>query len=206
MSRTHQTPPDQPDNQISPKLDISHLDLLIPTLPCIFDQTTIADISPLWTSDYYRWWPSLLEIETILISVVPQPVYMNMSDLERLRQQKLHQQELDEDGLDLKTPTQEDLDNLPSSSDGSSSGYGSQNLASEQVYGDGKFPVLSWLCWPPANSWTSLLCCPVYTFLKLFCFSLCCDNRRAHIEICSLSYTNKTSYELTTRYSARPKY
>ena len=67
---------------------------------------------------------------------------MNMSDLERMRQQKLHQQEMDEDGLDLKTPTQEDLDNLPSSSDGSSSGYGSQNLASEQVYGDGKFPVV----------------------------------------------------------------
>merc|ERR1719195_85812 len=64
--------------------------------------------------------------------VVPQPVYMNMSDLERMQQQQM-----EEDSLDLKTPTQEDLDNLPSSSDGSSSGYGSQNLASEQVYGDG---------------------------------------------------------------------
>merc|ERR1719195_1458385 len=75
--------------------------------------------------------------------VVPQPVYMNMSDLERMKQQKLQQQQqMEEDSLDLKTPTQEDLDNLPSSSDGSSSGYGSQNLASEQVYGDGKFPVL----------------------------------------------------------------
>ena len=64
---------------------------------------------------------------------------MNMSDLERMKQQKLQQQqELDEDGLDLKTPTQEDLDNLPSSSDGSSSGYGSQNLVSEQGYSDGK--------------------------------------------------------------------
>ena len=77
---------------------------------------------------------------------MPQPVYMNMSDLERLRQQKLHQQELDEDGLDLKTPTQEDLDNLPSSSDGSSSGYGSQNLVSEQQpgYSDGKWGCDIW--------------------------------------------------------------
>ena len=67
---------------------------------------------------------------------------MNMTDLERMRQQKMHEQQLEEDGLDLKTPTQEDLDNLPSSSDGSSSGYGSQNLVSEQGYGDGKFVVL----------------------------------------------------------------
>ena len=54
----------------------------------------------------------------------------------------MHEQQLEEDGLDLKTPTQEDLDNLPSSSDGSSSGYGSQNLVSEQGFGDGKFVVL----------------------------------------------------------------
>ena len=67
---------------------------------------------------------------------------MNMTDLERMRQQKMHEQQLEEDGLDLKTPTQEDLDNLPSSSDGSSSGYGSQNLVSEQGFGDGKFVVL----------------------------------------------------------------
>ena len=77
-----------------------------------------------------------------VISVVPQPVYMNMSDLDRMRQQKLEQQQsMEEDGLDLKTPTQEDLDNLPSSSDGSSSGYGSQNLVMEQQqqgYNDGK--------------------------------------------------------------------
>ena len=74
--------------------------------------------------------------------MVPQPVYMNMSDLERMKQQKLQQQQLEEeDSLDLKTPTQEDLDNLPSSSDGSSSGYGSQNLVSEQHHGysDGKW-------------------------------------------------------------------
>ena len=67
---------------------------------------------------------------------------MNMSDLDRMRQQKLEQQQSqEEDGLDLKTPTQEDLDNLPSSSDGSSSGYGSQNLVMEQQqqgYNDGK--------------------------------------------------------------------
>ena len=67
---------------------------------------------------------------------------MNMTDLERMRQQKMHEQQLEEDGLDLKTPTQEDLDNLPSSSDGSSSGYGSQNLVSEQGFGDGKFVFL----------------------------------------------------------------
>ena len=66
---------------------------------------------------------------------------MNMSDLERIKQQKLQQQQMEEDSLDLKTPTQEDLDNLPSSSDGSSSGYGSQNLVSEQGYSDGKFEV-----------------------------------------------------------------
>ena len=77
---------------------------------------------------------------TKFISVVPQPVYMNMSDLERMKQQKLEQQQLEEDSLDLKTPTQEDLDNLPSSSDGSSSGYGSQNLVSENHgYSDGKW-------------------------------------------------------------------
>ena len=80
-----------------------------------------------------------------LISVVPQPVYMNMSDLERMRQHKLQQQQPqspDEDGLDLKTPTQEDLDNLPSaSSDGSSSGYGSQNMIPcDQGFNDGKLP------------------------------------------------------------------
>ena len=67
---------------------------------------------------------------------------MNMTDLERMRQQKMHEQQLEEDGLALKRPTQEDLDNLPSSSDGSSSGYGSQNLVSEQGFGDGKFVVL----------------------------------------------------------------
>ena len=68
--------------------------------------------------------------------MVPQPVYMNMSDLDRMRQQKLQQQmSQEEDGLDLKTPTQEDLDNLPSSSDGSSSGYGSQNMVCDAAAG-----------------------------------------------------------------------
>jgi len=78
--------------------------------------------------------------------VVPQPVYMNMSDLERMRQQKLQQQQSqEEDCLDLKTPTQEDLDNLdnnlPSSSDGSSSGYGSQSIVCEQGYTDVPAPA-----------------------------------------------------------------
>ena len=88
--------------------------------------------------------PGTFEINQVLISVVPQPVYMNMSDLERMKQQKLQQQQMEEDSLDLKTPTQEDLDNLPSSSDGSSSGYGSQNLVSEQQpgYSDGKWGCL----------------------------------------------------------------
>ena len=74
---------------------------------------------------------------------------MNMSDLERMRQQKLEagqSQEAaeDPDGLELKTPTQEDLDTLdtlPSSSDGSSSGYGSQGRVcdpGQQGYTDGK--------------------------------------------------------------------
>ena len=76
--------------------------------------------------------------------MVPQPVYMNMSDLERMRQQKLQQQQSqEEDCLDLKTPTQEDLDNLdnnlPSSSDGSSSGYGSRSIVCEQGYTDGEW-------------------------------------------------------------------
>ena len=82
---------------------------------------------------------------------MPQPVYMNMSDLDRMRQQKLEAQQSreaeDPDGLDLKTPTQEDLDtldtldNMPPSSDGSSSGYGSQGRVCEpgqQGYTDGK--------------------------------------------------------------------
>ena len=76
---------------------------------------------------------------------------MNMSDLERMRQQKLEagqsQEAEDPDGLDLKTPTQEDLDTLdtldtlPPSSDGSSSGYGSQGRVSDpgqQGYADGE--------------------------------------------------------------------
>ena len=49
-------------------------------------------------------------------------------------------QDQNEDGLDLKTPTQEDLDGLPSGSDGSSSGYGSQNTVKmeDQGLADGK--------------------------------------------------------------------
>ena len=74
---------------------------------------------------------------------------MNMSDLANMakaraadHQQQHQQQHQDqgEDGLDLKTPTQEDLDGLPSGSDGSSSGYGSQTTVrvEDQGYADGK--------------------------------------------------------------------
>lgn len=66
---------------------------------------------------------------------------MNMSDLDRMRQQKMQQQQPpqspEEDSLELKTPTQEDLDHMPpsSSSDGSSSGYGSQNMVCDAAAG-----------------------------------------------------------------------
>merc|ERR1719507_42779 len=72
--------------------------------------------------------------------VVPQPVYMNMSDLASMAGARAaERQDQAEDGLDLKTPTQEDLDGLPSGSDGSSSGYGSQTTvrAEDQSYADG---------------------------------------------------------------------
>ena len=88
----------------------------------------------------------------ITISVVPQPVYMNMSDLATMANARAaERQDQVEDGLDLKTPTQEDLDGLPSGSDGSSSGYGSQSTVrvEDQGFADGKlnfsstFDVLS---------------------------------------------------------------
>jgi len=72
--------------------------------------------------------------------VVPQPVYMNMSDLANMAATRAaERQDQCEDGLDLKTPTQEDLDGLPSSSDGSSSGYGSQSTVrtDDQGFADG---------------------------------------------------------------------
>ena len=75
------------------------------------------------------------------IAVVPQPVYMNMSDLANMAATRAaERQDQCEDGLDLKTPTQEDLDGLPSSSDGSSSGYGSQSTVrtDDQGFADGK--------------------------------------------------------------------
>ena len=128
-----------------------------------------------------------------LVSVVPQPVYMNMSDLDRMREQKLEaQQSLDSedpDGLDLKTPTQEDLDTLdalPPSSDSSSSGYGSQGRVcgqpGQQGYTDGR--------------WRQTIICfivPCY-FSSLanyyFLLSAATNNRRAHSQICSLPDTN----------------
>jgi len=72
--------------------------------------------------------------------VVPQPVYMNMSDLANMAKARtMEHQDQGDDGLDLKTPTQEDLDGLPSGSDGSSSGYGSQTTVrvEDQGYADG---------------------------------------------------------------------
>eukprot|EP00090_Calanus_glacialis_P023221 TRINITY_DN3575_c0_g1_i1.p1 TRINITY_DN3575_c0_g1~~TRINITY_DN3575_c0_g1_i1.p1 ORF type:complete len:960 (-),score=230.68 TRINITY_DN3575_c0_g1_i1:741-3620(-) len=72
--------------------------------------------------------------------VVPQPVYMNMSDLANMAATRAaERQDQCEDGLDLKTPTQEDLNGLPSGSDGSSSGYGSQNAVKveDQGFADG---------------------------------------------------------------------
>ena len=48
---------------------------------------------------------------TFFIAVVPQPVYMNMSDLANMAATRAaERQDQREDGLDLKTPTQEDLD------------------------------------------------------------------------------------------------
>ena len=68
-------------------------------------------------------WLSLAFLTKIsCVSVVPQPVYMNMDDLAGLRERR--QQEQEEAEQDLKTPTQEDLDlDQPAGSDGSSSGY-----------------------------------------------------------------------------------
>ena len=75
------------------------------------------------------------------IAVVPQPVYMNMPDLANMAATRASErQDQCEDGLDLKTPTQEDLDGHPSGSDGSSSGYGSQSTVrtEDQGFTDGK--------------------------------------------------------------------
>ena len=135
-------------------------------------------------------------------SVVPQPVYMNMSDLERMRQQKLQQQHSqEEDGFDLKTPTQEDLDAMPpsSSSDGSSSGYGSQGMVCEQqAYNDGKCHEVCCECWSVLYMST----CVLYHFsLSLpFIATFCWHTRRDDIEICPLLYTHQTSDESTQRY------
>ena len=66
---------------------------------------------------------------------------MNMSDLANMAATRAaERQDRCEDGLDLKTPTQEDLDGLPSGSDGSSSGYGSQSTVrvEDQGFADGK--------------------------------------------------------------------
>ena len=66
---------------------------------------------------------------------------MNMSDLANMAKARtMEHQDQGDDGLDLKTPTQEDLDGLPSGSDGSSSGYGSQTTVrvEDQGYADGK--------------------------------------------------------------------
>ena len=70
---------------------------------------------------------------------------MNMSDLANMAATRAaERQDQCEDGLDLKTPTQEDLDGLPPGSDGSSSGYGSQNAVrvEDQGFADGKLIFL----------------------------------------------------------------
>ena len=72
-------------------------------------------------------------------AVVPQPVYMNMDDLASLASNNREERE---EGLELRTPTQEDQAGLAScaTSEGSSSGYGSQGTVqsepTEQQGGD----------------------------------------------------------------------
>ena len=64
-------------------------------------------------------------------AVVPQPVYMNMDDLASLANNNREERE---DGLELRTPTQEDQAGLAScaTSEGSSSGYGSQGTVQSE--------------------------------------------------------------------------
>ena len=75
-------------------------------------------------------------------AVVPQPVYMNMDDLASLA--STNNREEREDGLELRTPTQEDQAGLAScaTSEGSSSGYGSQSTVQSEesaADNDGEF-------------------------------------------------------------------
>ena len=102
--------------------------------------------------------------------VVPQPVYMNMEDLASLREE--------EEGLDLKTPTQEDQAGLAScsTSDGSSSGYGSQSTV-DTGYSDGEWRVVC----------------------EVAC-SVSPSTRGSHSEICALPYPCKAAYVTTQRY------
>ena len=129
---------------------------------------------------------------------------MNMSDLDRMRQQKLEAQQSweaeDPDGLDLKTPTQEDLDtldtldNMPPSSDGSSSGYGSQGRVCEpgqQGYTDGKRLTLNTrLTLTDSFIVTCYISLYYSSLANYLLLSAATHNRRAHLEICSLLYTN----------------
>ena len=124
---------------------------------------------------------------------------MNMSDLERMRQQKLEagqsQEAEDPDGLELKTPTQEDLDTLdtmPSSSDGSSSGYGSQGRVcdpGQQGYTDGKRQTLR-LTLTDSFIVTCYILLYLSSLANYLLLSAATHTRRAHLEICSLLYTN----------------
>ena len=129
---------------------------------------------------------------------------MNMSDLDRMRQQKLEAQQSreaeDPDSLDLKTPTQEDLDtldtldNMPPSSDGSSSGYGSQGRVCEpgqQGYTDGKGLTLNTrLTLTDSFIVTCYISLYFSSLANYLLLSAATHNRRAHLEICSLLYTN----------------
>ena len=123
-------------------------------------------------------------------------------------QQQQPPQSPEEDSLELKTPTQEDLDHMPpsSSSDGSSSGYGSQNMVCDAAagYTDGE-------CLLSVHSVLELFssyfltsnCVVLFPFPSpiMLLFVLPGQHRRAHIEICSLLHTNKASNEPTPRYS-----
>jgi hypothetical protein len=73
--------------------------------------------------------------------VVPQPVYMNMSDLSSLSAAHREQQLAEESSSpDLKTPTAEDLGGCLGSDGSSSSGYGSQIMAEPLTEGKATFP------------------------------------------------------------------
>ena len=126
------------------------------------------------------------------LSVVPQPVYMNMSDLSALSttttQPQMMMTMVMEESPDLKTPTAEDQGGLGSDGSGSSSGYGSQIMAEPPPEGkELDIAAIFFPPWerkddflaPPLHVASASVCAIVLVFLgkKILTFLMQCDAR-----------------------------